>query len=685
MKKNALFITLLLCIAVCISWALAEADLSTPHLTYMNGHWYYIDDSDSHTSIIMRNAQTGEESIFNADCSKDSQGNYFNIDGLTNDGKSLIAIDTQRKIVLRIQANQIETLFSFSIDFPPYRQANLALCGDYLFIKIDWMDNLFRLDMRDGASKQLSWQNVKGILASPDNTLLLHQAMDWDTPERLLLIDPKSGEELRMLGEFSDNTNAVVGIDKDNNRIYAAFHAGIWILEQQQWVKVRNVQLSTNPLATTRKVQCADSAFFLYDENDEFGKWRAINLNEDVDLIPINVGGFYTDGFQDMRYMRNHPNQVILKNSGLQLLSAFDLYTKLLAKDDSYDIYAIPLTDGVVKLMDRGLLSPLNGEDFDHYKDALYPSVAQSLTVNQTLFGVLESPSMFSILIKPGENVEPPTSIELLVDFLEHWDAHPANYGQPALSDGSQTMTQEDLLLLCLHQIIYQHTRGQMLWENPKITALLKKIQKAALPPKQKLDFEVADAAPIQFSNSTVALYDSIGLQPPLFLVDDIPMLIPMEFSTILLLNPYAKRPKEAMEYLAYLCKNPTLNEQSALFHTFEAKLDEYSAESIELLEKKKEEADGSAEKQQLNAEIEHILQNPDNYTANEKTLTMYREKIAPQLLPAIPQFMDSRSSISIHDFLKVQAARYLNRQINTEQLLHSIRDWLETSLKEER
>lgn len=138
------------------------------------------------------------------------------------------------------------------------------------------------------------------------------------------------------------------------------------------------------------------------------------------------------------------------------------------------------------------------------------------------------------------------------------------------------------------------------------------------------------------------------------------------------------------MEYLSYLCRNTTVQNQGMFFHTLEPKLQDRYVEELEVLEKEKGQATSKAEQQQLEAEIEAIRNNPYNYTASPKTLAMYREKIVPQLLIPVPQILSRNSSISIRAFLEIQVKSYMNRQVSTEQLLIGIRDWIESSLKEE-
>lgn len=685
MRKILFLMVLFLCIAFCSIWVYAEDAILSDCLTYMNGSWYYLDESNPiDPQILIRDAKTGEESVFCEKCSKDSKGEFFNISGLTNDGQSLIAIDIYQKTVLRIEANRMEKLFSFSEDFPHYGRANLAVCENYLFVKMEETQDFFRLDMRNGAVKRLFVQRVIHILAMSDGNLLVHQGLGTDAPERLLVIHPESCEELNVLVDFEENSRAIVAIEEDSNRIYAAFNAGIWILKQNIWEKVRNLQLSNSTVPWIRKAQCANSVFYLYDQGDISGYWRAINLNEDIDLIPVTVGGAFTTGELDMSYMREYSNQVIIKNPTLKKISAFELYTRLLAKDDSNDIYALEFTDGIKKLMEQGHFPPLSGKDFEDYRNSLYAPIAESLTVNQTLFGVLDNTFLFRFLMKPNQGVDVPKSMEELAELLEFWDEHPANHGQPLIViNGDDTVNQEDLLLLCLYQVIYQHLRGHVLWEEQKIITLLEKIRDLKMPPKQTLSVEMAENTVMNFSTGASLLIDEMGWQPPLLLVENFPMIMPME-SSILLLNPYAQHPKEAMEYLSYLCRNPTVQNQGMFFHTLEPKLQDEPVEELEVLEKQKEQAISKAEQQQLEAEIETIRNNPYNYTASPKTLAMYREKIVPQLLIPIPQLLSQNSSISMRDSLEIQVKSYVNRQISTEQLLIGIRDWIESSQKEE-
>ena len=681
MKKHVFLIILLLIMLAFNAPSIAEENFTSYYLTYMNGKWYYIDDTKPLDRIIMaRDSKSGEESIFlNKLLYKND---YIDVAGFGNDGKSIFVLDASSKNIFRIDQDHIEAVCSISDDIP-YGGANIAICGKYLFAKFNYEYNAYRIDMEDGSTKILSWPQVENLFAMSDGSLLVQQGAIIGSPERLQVYDPESCKEQNIIADFEANSYPSVAYDSENNHVYAAFSGAIWVLEQGNWSKVRNFQFS-NTLFDRKRVKCDGSIFCVYYINDGNIEWKSFRLDEDIDLTPIVVGGSYTDGSHDAAYMNSHADQVIIKAPNLRLMSAVDLYTRLLAKDDEYDIYAIMYNSGVKKLIEQNLFEPLKGSAFDNYRQSLYEPIQNELSINNELFCIIENGSIFNFRVDSSQGVEPPQSVESLVDLLEHWNENPSNRGQPLLVyNGNYTIDNEALLLMCLNQMIYYHTRGNELWKNPEIISLLEKIRDADIPPKQELTMDMADKAVMHYYDGGLTLHDDDGLQPPLMLAENTPMLFPMDGTTVLLLNPYAKHPKEATEYLSYLCENVDLQWQTMLFSTLEAKLQDDIVKDIESLLAKKEKSTSNNEKQQLAAEIESIKNNYNNYTASPMTLAMYREKIVPQLMLDTPLIMALNSQISIQDFLQDQVNRYLSQKIDTTSLLNNIYQWLEMSSKE--
>ena len=681
MKKHVFLIILILIILAFNAPSIAEENFTSDYLTYMNGKWYYINDTDpSNPALMMRDSKTNDESIFlNKLLYKND---YIDVAGFGNDGKSIFVLDATSKNIFRIDQDHIEAVCSISDDIP-YGDANIAICGNYLFAKFKYNYNAYRIDMEDGSTKILSWPHVENLFAMSDGSLLVQQGATADSPERLQVYDPESCKEQNTIADFNANSYPSVAYDSENNHVYAAFSGAIWVLEQGNWSKVRNFQFS-NTIVDRKRVRCDGSIFCVYYINDGNREWKSFRLDEDIDLTPIVVGGSYTFGSHDGAYMNSHADQVIIKAPNLRLMSAVDLYTRLLAKDDGYDIYAIMYNSGVKKLIEQNLFEPLKGSAFDNYRQSLYEPIQNELSINNELFCIIENSSIFNFRVDGSQGVEPPQSVESLVDLLEHWNENPSNRGQPLLVyNGSYTIDNEDLLLICLQQLIYYHTRGNELWKNPEIISLLERIRDADIPPKQELTMDMADKAVMHFYYSSLTLYDNDGLQPPLMLAENTPMLFPMDTTTVLLLNPYAKHPKEATEYLSYLCENVDLQWQRILFSTFEAKLQDEDVKYIESLLAEKEKSTSNNEKQKLAAEIESIKNNYYSYTASPMTLAMYREKIVPQLMLDTPLIMALNSQISIQDFLQDQVNRYLSQQIDTTSLLNNIYKWLEMSSKE--
>lgn len=680
MKKHVFLIVLILIMLALNAPSIAEENFTSDYLTYMNGKWYYIDDTEPlNREIIARDSKSGEESIFlNKLLYKND---YIDVAGFGNDGKSIFVLDATSKNIFRIDQDHIEAVCSISGDIPNGR-ANIAVCGKYLFAKSKYDYNAYRIDMEDGSTKILSWPQVENLFAMSDGSLLVQQGATADSPERLQVYDPESCKEQNIIADFDANSYPSVAYDSENNHVHAAFSGAIWVLEQGNWSKVRNFQFS-NTIVDRKRVKCNGSIFCVYYINDGNREWKSFRLDEDIDLTPIVVGGSYTFGSHDGAYMNSHADQVIIKAPNLRLMSAVDLYTRLLAKDDGYDIYAIMYNSGVKKLIEQNLFEPLNGSAFDNYRQSLYEPIKNELSINNELFCIIENGYIFSFTVDSSQGVEPPQSVESLVDLLEHWNENPSNRGQPLLVYGSYTIDNEDLLLMCLNQMIYYHTRGNELWKNPGLISLLEKIRDADLPPKQELTMDMADKAVMHYNYSSLTLYDNDGLQPPLMLVENTPMLFPMDGTTVLLLNPYAKHPKEATEYLSYLCENVDLQWQTMLFSTLEAKLKDENVKYIESLLAEKEKSTSNNEKQKLDAEIERIKNDYYSYTASPMTLAMYREKIVPQLMLDTPLIMARNSQISIRDFLQDQVNRYLSQQIDTTSLLNNIYKWLEMSSRE--
>lgn len=681
MKKGTFLVIFLFTIALFSTIGVAEEKITSNYLTYMNGKWYYLDEKELLQPILMmRDGKLNKDKVFSDKCAYDNEHNYIHVNGFSNDGKNIIILDAHWKNILRIEQDRVETICSITGNIPN-NNATIAVCGNYLFAKFNYVQTVFRIDMQDGSIKILPWKNVINFFAMSDGNLLVHHGLSKDAPEKLQVYNSTNCKEQNIIAEFEGNTYPSVAYNVESNRVYAAFNASIYMLEHGEWHKLRNFQFSNNAI-NRKKVLCNGTVFYVY--NDKNNEWYGSLLDQDIDLTQIVIGGSHTLGRLDSTYMKFHPNQVVVKKPSLNLMSALDLYTRLLSKDDEYDIYAIMYNSGVRKLIEQGILQPLKGNAFDNYRQSLYKPIQNELSINNELFAVFESSSIFNFTIDKSQDIEPPTSMDSLIDMLEKWSENPQNRGQALLvHNGNCTVDNEALLLMCLHQIIYYNARGQELWKEPKIISLLERIRNTKLAPSQELTMDIADKAVIHFTIGNVTLFDNDGLQPPLLLLDNLPMLIPMETSTVLLINPYAKHVKEATEYLAYICDNTILENQRLLFSTLESKLQDCYAEEIKNIQAQIKYSTSESERQQLSADIESIKNDYRNYTASPVTLSMYRKNIVPQLMLDIPLLMTHNSSISIRGYLQEQAYKYLHKQIDTITLLNNIQKWIEISNNE--
>lgn len=684
MKKSVLTLVLLSVLLLAARIAFAETNIHSPYLTYLNGSWYYwVDTALENPRLMARDAATGEDRVLHEGWLCDSAGNSISVDGLTNDGRSLIVLDTGWNELLRVDADhptQTETLFVFPEDHR-FCRADLALCGGYLFVKWVNNDRLVRYDLRDGTQKQLALPRVVTVFPLRDGTLLVQQAIGTDAPDRLLVIDPETCEIQRVFATFEGNSRPAVAVDAASDRVYAAFDAAVWTWAGEQWTKVRDIQYSS-PFGMKAKARCAGSSFYVQTDMDS---WQAFHLDKQAAYTPVSILGVALDRDLDTAYMLEHPGQVIARDSGLSFLTAEDLYTKLLTRDDSFDIYAVLLTEKVAGLIRQGTFPKLNGTAFDAYADALYAPFAESLTVDHALCAVPDAPMALSFEVKPDQGVDAPESMAALIDLLEHWDEHPANAGQPLLMMNGQQPGRKELLLLCLHQLIDYQARGEELWTRPSFAALLEKIRDAKLPADRTLSDEAYESVVMCLTDGSISLQSPYGLQPPLRLCDELAMLAPMDLMTVMVVNPYARHPEEAASYLAYRCGHAALQDQRLMFRTLEPALLDRAVQRIEALEKEKQQTVRDADRQQLEREIEAERNDPYNYTASPEVLAMYREKIVPQLVPVTPELIAWRSAISIRPFLEKQANRYLNGQLSTRQLLDSIRQQIEMSKEEDR
>ena len=142
MKKSVLTLVLLSVLLLAARIAFAETNIHSPYLTYLNGSWYYwVDTALENPRLMARDVATGEDRVLHEGWLRDNAGNSISVDGLSNNGRSLIVLDTGWNELLRVDADhptRTETLFVFPEDHR-FLRADLALCGGYLFVK--WVNN----------------------------------------------------------------------------------------------------------------------------------------------------------------------------------------------------------------------------------------------------------------------------------------------------------------------------------------------------------------------------------------------------------------------------------------------------------------------------------------------------------------------------------------------------------------
>ena len=397
----------------------------------------------------------------------------------------------------------------------------------------------------------------------------------------------------------------------------------------------------------------------------------------------LTIKGWY-NLLDEMDFLSAHPDIALMRQVGP--VCAQDAYTDILMGDSSTDLYFIPYTSGLRKMMEQGYVEPLTGSETlmqDH--ERLYATLQEPLMHQGQLYAVPVQVEYGSwvLTVDDPEAFDMPQTLPEMLELLASWEDHEANVGQCCL--GLPTEYREWTALDWLDMALYQLLLPCGEDEKPdvahceellEIMELVKRSYKEArlpLLPEDAKRFSYNEPAAIMAYGGTAGLYgialgtlndDDPGVsQPALFdgVEDRYPAIM-----MVYILNPLSQRKEEAMTYLEWLAQHRTVQDTAWLQQDSEPTLREHVKERLPEL---------PAEEQRKD------LLNWMSWLVYEPSLRFYREEILPRLTVLDNPLLESQriTTQPVYPELLAQMTRYLMDTQSAEQCLAQMQRIIDT------
>lgn len=288
-------------------------------------------------------------------------------------------------------------------------------------------------------------------------------------------------------------------------------------------------------------------------------------------------------------------------------LCADDLSVALLVGDPHVDIYQVPVSEALRRMMEKGYLAPLNDNEtvMAEYQ-RFYPAIADALAWEEKVYAVpvMAQIDAWTVRADVVDRVTVPNTLADLLEMQRHWDNDPANIGIPLMSYAFQgtNWSAQDYACYILDQYILTRLRDDgtlTTFDSPDFRE-----------PLQQVKALVGGALPVTISHVNAQLgknqvsaflaggggeghfatnYCLHGLwwkeaQPvlPPTLVEGLEPCVPV-LMDVYVVNPYSKNLDAVNEYLSFYTKARPTGHTDLLLA--DAKPNAINAETIQEIE----------------------------------------------------------------------------------------------------
>lgn len=404
---------------------------------------------------------------------------------------------------------------------------------------------------------------------------------------------------------------------------------------------------------------------------------------------PLVIRGVFSMQ-SDFDFGAAHP-EIGLHRSVSTQLTVQDVYQELLMGGEEVDLYFVPYSSGVKRMIEKGYAAPLPDSELlsaDH--ESLYDVYAACLKWEDRLYAVPAYVECGSWTTS-AENDEPvPTTLSEALDAAAQWADSENNTGQIYLgiSFEYREWTALDWLDAALTQTMLERNPQEPL--EVRHSAALRQVMEevktaykaARLPllPEEARHFDWDD--PSAMIGQAGDSYEGVNtnsyagrswenerpVQGPKILEQE-----PMRYPAVMMvyiLNPRSKHPREALAYLEWLAENREPAREALLRKDSVPVLHDHVQKEIESLS-----AEGNQEK------VQTLLDNPRSWEVYGPVLDFYRDEVIPHTVVVADPLLERKQMTKqpiYPDFLDLFAL-YLQDRYSADQCLEAMQRILDT------
>ena len=387
------------------------------------------------------------------------------------------------------------------------------------------------------------------------------------------------------------------------------------------------------------------------------GELYLFDMTQTQDAVSLTIRGIQSEGFGvDGAFMLENPNRAIQRNND-NAMTAENVYTAIMGKEDTVDLFLVQWSSSLVELIQRGYLEALNSEGLLADVASMYPAFQEMVTYHGTLYAVPENLIVkgWRVSADMAEQVEAPETLAELLDFIEAWEENDANDGRPVVADDVYgAWTAADFASYALEQYVMTAVQQgkEIDFQDENLMALLERIRQmkeqhllsdTSEPIRSGCVFAAARTLS-KYQNSVDVLGVSMDrwriIRSPALEAENSPAV--GVTLTVYVVNPYSRHIAEAQQFLTYMAQNRheqiggCLNAhcEATLRESAQAELDELSAE-----------------------ERQGVLNKPSSWMYHEAALTAYREQILPYLCVTPCRLLENERQSSVVPWVELQNA----------------------------
>lgn len=373
----------------------------------------------------------------------------------------------------------------------------------------------------------------------PDGMLVLQPQ---GKESHLKLFSPQ-GTEMETLAVIPRHSQEMIGVDFSTGYVYAHVGGMICQLEGGQWRSLR-----------------------------AFLHWAAIwnghlvvSKEERLMLIPLAAsderkltirGGrnYYTG---DKEFMLAHPGFGLQRIE--QRTTSEDVYSAILAQDDTVDLFCLRIGHGVQALIEKGFATSAGLEIMKPDVDRMHPYIQDAITREGNIYAYpAYLPSLQSWWHHQDyEHLPVPKSMMELIDFSMMWveegDALPG-----VCDNGLETpWRQRDYAEYALKQWIYIYADGEIRFNDPALVDVFTRI--LALPAGGQIKLADEESHSVVVHAAETILFpgyrETYHLIVAPEVVEGAGAAYPAEMM-VYIVNPYSQKQQEIETYLQYVAEN---------------------------------------------------------------------------------------------------------------------------------